>query len=60
MSIKIISILSFQARGFATQAKPKVATAKRSEVQVTTLPNKLVVASVDGNIPLSRVSVVFR
>jgi len=50
------------ARGFAAQASasPRAAPSKSSEVQVTTLPNKLVVASVDGNLPLSRVSVVFR
>lgn len=49
----------FQARGYA-QARPKVASAASGEVQITTLPNKVVVASLDGNAPVSRVSVAYR
>ncbi|XP_031617093.1 cytochrome b-c1 complex subunit 2, mitochondrial [Contarinia nasturtii] len=47
-------------RGFAAQASPKVASAKVNELQVTTLPNQTIVASIDGNSPLSHVSIAYR
>lgn len=53
-------VLYFQARGYAAQASAKVASKKNLEVETTTLPNKLVVASVESNSPISRVSVLFR
>lgn len=49
-----------KARGFATQAHPKVNSSNHADVYVTTLPNQLVVASVDANSPISRVSIAFR
>jgi len=48
------------ARGYAAQAGAKIASKKNLEVETTTLPNKLVVASVESNSPISRVSVLFR
>jgi ubiquinol-cytochrome c reductase core subunit 2 len=48
------------ARGYAAQAGAKIASKKNYEVETTTLPNKLVVASVESNSPISRVSVLFR
>lgn len=53
-------VLYFQARGYAAQAGAKTASKKNFEIETTTLPNKLVVASVDYNSPISRVSVLFR
>lgn len=52
--------LRFQARGYAAQAGAKIASKKNHEVETTTLPNKLIVASVESNSPISRVSVLFR
>lgn len=49
-----------KGRGFATQAHPKVNSANHNDVHVTTLPNKLVVASVDANSPITRISIAFR
>uniref|UniRef100_A0A0K8TU22 Putative ubiquinol cytochrome c reductase subunit qcr2 n=1 Tax=Tabanus bromius TaxID=304241 RepID=A0A0K8TU22_TABBR len=46
-------------RGYSAQASPKAA-GRGNEIQTTTLPNKLVVATADSNLPVSRVSVVFR
>ncbi len=53
-------VLYFQARGYAAQAGAKIASKKNLEVETTTLPSKLVVASVESNSPISRVSVLFR
>lgn len=47
-------------RSYSAQASPKVASKKSSEIETTTLPNKVVVASVESNSPISRVSVLFR
>ena len=49
----------FQARGYASQ--PAAAAAIRvGEVQTSTLPNKLVVASSETGSAISRVTVAFR
>ncbi|XP_052861688.1 cytochrome b-c1 complex subunit 2, mitochondrial [Anopheles cruzii] len=48
------------ARGYAAHAQAAAASRGSSEVQTTTLPNKLVVASAEANAPVSRISVVFR
>lgn len=53
-------VLCFQARGYAAQAGVKVASRKNLEIETTTLPNKLVVASVESNSAISRVSILFR
>ncbi|KAJ6644353.1 Cytochrome b-c1 complex subunit 2, mitochondrial [Pseudolycoriella hygida] len=47
-------------RGYAAQAGAKIASKKNLEVETTTLPNKLVVASVESNSPISRISILFR
>jgi hypothetical protein len=47
----------FQKRNYAAAAKLAQALA---DVQVKVLPNKVVIASADSAIPLSRVSVLFR
>lgn len=52
-------IRQFQARTFAAQASPKVA-GKVSELQITTLPNQTVVATIDGNSPNAHVAVAYR
>lgn len=59
-SILLCHVLHFQARGYAAQAGAKTASKKNLEIETTTLPNKLVVASADSNSPISRVSVLFR
>lgn len=46
-------------RGFAAQASPRP-LGKASEVHSTVLPNKVVVATADSSLPVTRVSVVFR
>uniref|UniRef100_A0A182NM67 Peptidase M16 N-terminal domain-containing protein n=1 Tax=Anopheles dirus TaxID=7168 RepID=A0A182NM67_9DIPT len=48
------------ARGYAAHAQAAAASRGSAEVQTTTLPNKLVVASADPNAPVSRISIVFR
>lgn len=48
------------ARGFAAQAQTAAACRGSAEVQNTTLPNKLVVASADPSAAVSRVSIVYR
>ncbi|XP_040153288.1 cytochrome b-c1 complex subunit 2, mitochondrial [Anopheles arabiensis] len=48
------------ARGFAAHAQAAAASRGSAEVQTTTLPNKLVVASADPNAAVSRISIVFR
>jgi len=48
------------ARGYAAQAGAKIASKKNLEVETTTLPNKLIVASTESNSPISRVSILFR
>uniref|UniRef100_A0A182P0Z8 Ubiquinol-cytochrome c reductase core protein 2 n=1 Tax=Anopheles epiroticus TaxID=199890 RepID=A0A182P0Z8_9DIPT len=48
------------ARGYAAQAQAAAASRGSAEVQTTTLPNKLVVASADPNAAVSRISIVFR
>uniref|UniRef100_U5EUK4 Putative microtubule associated complex n=1 Tax=Corethrella appendiculata TaxID=1370023 RepID=U5EUK4_9DIPT len=47
------------SRGYAAQASHKVA-AKSGEIQTTTLPNKLIVASTESSSPVSRISIVYR
>lgn len=54
--LKNISI--FQKRGYAAQACPS--PAGKTEIKSATLPNKLVVATASSQIPVTRVSVVFR
>lgn len=49
----------FQIRGYAAQAASKPARGT-SDVQTTTLPNKLVVASAEAATPISRVSILVR
>lgn len=51
--------LDSQTRGFSAQASPKVASAK-ADIETTTLQNKVVVASVENQSPITRVSIVFR
>jgi hypothetical protein len=49
----------FKARGYAAQ--PAAAAAARAgDVQSTTLPNKLIVASSETGSAISRVSIAFR
>uniref|UniRef100_A0A182QP28 Peptidase M16 N-terminal domain-containing protein n=1 Tax=Anopheles farauti TaxID=69004 RepID=A0A182QP28_9DIPT len=48
------------ARGYAAHAQAAAASRGSGEVQTTTLPNKLVVASADPNAPVSRISIVYR
>lgn len=48
------------ARGYAAHAQAAAASRGSGEVQSTTLPNKLVVASTEPNAPVSRISIVFR
>uniref|UniRef100_A0A6B2ELK0 Putative ubiquinol-cytochrome c reductase complex core protein n=1 Tax=Phlebotomus kandelakii TaxID=1109342 RepID=A0A6B2ELK0_9DIPT len=50
---------SVAIRGYAAQAASKPARGT-SDVQTTTLPNKLVVASAEAATPISRVSILFR
>jgi len=47
-------------RGFSATAQAVPRAAKSGELQQTTLPNKLVVASQESSSPVSRVSIVFR
>lgn len=49
----------FQARGFSAQASQKFASTKANELQVTTLTNNILVASIDQNAPLANVAVVY-
>lgn len=49
----------FQARGFSAQASQKLASSKANELQVTTLTNNILVASIDQNAPLANVAVVY-
>lgn len=48
------------ARGYAAHAQAAAASRGSAEVQTTTLPNKLVVASAEPNAAVSRISIVFR
>ncbi|XP_049541416.1 cytochrome b-c1 complex subunit 2, mitochondrial [Anopheles darlingi] len=48
------------ARGYAAHAQAAAASRGSAEVQTTTLPNKLVVASAEANAPVSRISIVYR
>lgn len=49
----------FSTRGYSAQASPKL-SGKAAEIQTTTLPNKLVVATAESSLPVSRVSILFR
>lgn len=54
-----MNIFLFKARGYAAQ--PAAAAAVRGgDVQSTTLPNKLIVASSETGSAISRVSIAFR
>ncbi|XP_058125199.1 cytochrome b-c1 complex subunit 2, mitochondrial [Anopheles ziemanni] len=48
------------ARGYAAHAQAAAASRGSGEVQTTTLPNKLVVASAEPNAAVSRISIIFR
>ncbi|KAK7868342.1 hypothetical protein R5R35_013642 [Gryllus longicercus] len=47
-------------RSFSAQACAKPVPSANAEVKTTVLPNKLIVASVENNSPISRVSILFR
>uniref|UniRef100_A0A182SJ70 Peptidase M16 N-terminal domain-containing protein n=1 Tax=Anopheles maculatus TaxID=74869 RepID=A0A182SJ70_9DIPT len=47
-------------RGYAAHAQAAAASRGSAEVQTTTLPNKLTVASAEPNAAVSRISIVFR
>lgn len=49
----------FKARGYAAQPAASAA-ARTGDLQSTTLPNKLVVASSESGSAISRVSIAFR
>ncbi|KAL5293421.1 UQCRC2 family protein [Megaselia abdita] len=51
-------IRAISKRGYAAHACP--ATSGKSDIKSATLPNKLVVATASANLPVTRVSVVFR
>lgn len=56
---KVPLFRTLAARGYASQ--PAVAAAVKSgDIQTSTLPNKLIVASTETGTPISRVSVAFR
>jgi ubiquinol-cytochrome c reductase core subunit 2 len=59
-SKKFLLLRSVAARGFSAQPCAAAAASRGSDPQVSTLPNKLVVATAESSSPITRISIAFR